>query len=392
MKNRVSRIDNFKWIAALLVAANHTSPLESIHITADFLLTGVVARLAVPFFFMVTGYFVLSGQYGRSDKAGSKERTGRQAYTKIWHSIRKTGLLYLAATILYLPIQIYKFIQGIKVAEVLQNEAAVQQLVTSENVQGVDIVGNILKVIVFEGTYYHLWYLPAAMLGMCVVVLLLRYLPKQAMTISIVLYGVGLLGDSYYGAIVGIPLLKSVYDGIFIVFSYTRNGLFMAPLFLLLGRKIALDKISEENGQLKGERLENKKEVRSLRNFVATLIFMCVEGLVLYKANMQKHSSMYLLLPLCMWYLFSYLAVEKADKVKRGTFFYEGPMVFYIVHPFAILVVRGFVKVTKLTALLTISPLYYVVVVACGLCGSYMILWGRQYMKSRWKGRHKRCT
>ena len=211
MENRVSRIDNFKWIAALLVAANHTSPLESIHITADFLLTGVVARLAVPFFFMVTGYFVLSGQYDRSYKTGSKEPTGQQDYTKIWHSIRKTGFLYLAATILYLPIQIYKFIQGIKAAEVLQNEAAVQQLVTSETVQGVDIVGNILKAIVFEGTYYHLWYLPAAMLGMCVVVLLLRYLPKQSMTISIVLYGVGLLGDSYYGAIVGIPLLKSVY-------------------------------------------------------------------------------------------------------------------------------------------------------------------------------------
>ena len=348
MKNRVSRIDNFKWIAALLVAANHTSPLESIHITADFLLAGVVARLAVPFFFMVTGYFVLSGQ-------------------KVLHSIRKTGLLYLAATILYLPIQIYKF-------------------------KGVGTVGNVLKAIFFDGTYYHLWYLPAVMLGLCVVVLLLRYLPKQALAISVVLYGVGLLGDSYYGAIEGIPLLKSVYDGMFTVFSYTRNGLFMAPLFLLLGRKITLDKVSEENRQLEGERLENKKEVRSLRNFVITLIFMCVEGLVLYKGNVQRHNSMYLLLPLCMWYLFSYLTVEKAEKVKRGTFFYEGPMVFYIVHPFAILVVRGFVKVTKLTALLTISPLYYMAVVACGLCGSYIVLWGRQYIRSRWKGRLKSCT
>lgn len=49
----------FKVIAALLVVAIHTSPLTTYSPDGDFLLTRSLARVAVPFFFMVTGQFVL---------------------------------------------------------------------------------------------------------------------------------------------------------------------------------------------------------------------------------------------------------------------------------------------------------------------------------------------
>ena len=54
-------LDLFRLIAAFLVVAIHTSPLESVSAEADFFLTRIVARVAVPFFFMVTGQFVASG-------------------------------------------------------------------------------------------------------------------------------------------------------------------------------------------------------------------------------------------------------------------------------------------------------------------------------------------
>lgn len=50
-------LDGFRVISALLVVSIHTSPLESISPDADWLLTRVIARIAVPFFFMSTGYF-----------------------------------------------------------------------------------------------------------------------------------------------------------------------------------------------------------------------------------------------------------------------------------------------------------------------------------------------
>lgn len=52
-------LDAFKLAAALLVVAIHTSPLGSISPGGDFFLTRVLARVAVPFFFLVTGQFVL---------------------------------------------------------------------------------------------------------------------------------------------------------------------------------------------------------------------------------------------------------------------------------------------------------------------------------------------
>jgi len=52
-------LDYFKIITALLVIAIHTSPLTSFNVEADFVLTRVIARTAVPFFLMVTGYFLL---------------------------------------------------------------------------------------------------------------------------------------------------------------------------------------------------------------------------------------------------------------------------------------------------------------------------------------------
>lgn len=58
-KQRFGGLDRFKFIAAFFVVAIHTSPLSSFSANADFLLTRVLARTAVPFFLMVTGYFLL---------------------------------------------------------------------------------------------------------------------------------------------------------------------------------------------------------------------------------------------------------------------------------------------------------------------------------------------
>ena len=55
-------IDFFRFVAALLIIAIHTSPLTSLGAgfgtTGDFILTRIVARVAVPFFFMTSGFFL----------------------------------------------------------------------------------------------------------------------------------------------------------------------------------------------------------------------------------------------------------------------------------------------------------------------------------------------
>lgn len=53
-------IDFFRLIAAILIITIHTSPLASFSATGDFILTRIVARVAVPFFFMTSGFFLIS--------------------------------------------------------------------------------------------------------------------------------------------------------------------------------------------------------------------------------------------------------------------------------------------------------------------------------------------
>ena len=56
-------LDWFRLAAAVLMVCNHTAPLSDIAPTADFFLTRVLARVVVPFFLMVSGYFLARGRW-----------------------------------------------------------------------------------------------------------------------------------------------------------------------------------------------------------------------------------------------------------------------------------------------------------------------------------------
>lgn len=65
MKNRNTAIDLAKWVFAFMVVTLHTSFWHS------YLLIPI-ARCAVPYFYMVTGYFVLNSSEGKIKKASKK--------------------------------------------------------------------------------------------------------------------------------------------------------------------------------------------------------------------------------------------------------------------------------------------------------------------------------
>ncbi|WP_122638707.1 acyltransferase family protein [Romboutsia sp. Marseille-P6047] len=131
--------------------------------------------------------------------------------------INKVFKLYLFSIIIYIPINLYN-------GYFKENNSIL----------------SILKDLIFNGTMYHLWYLPALILGMIIVYLLIsRFELKNTLIISILLYIVGLFGDSYYGISNNISLLKHTYDILFLIFKYTRNGLFFAPIYITLGYKLS---------------------------------------------------------------------------------------------------------------------------------------------------------
>ena len=197
-------LDAFRILAALLVVAIHISPLTTYSAAGDFFLTRCLARVAVPFFFMVTGHFVL-GQV----------LEGKGTFAPLGRQVRKILLLYLVAVVLYLPIGWY-----------------------AGHYQDLSLLDGV-RLLVFDGTFYHLWYFPACAMGLLVVYGLSRVFRGRGLWVAVgVLYAIALLGDSYYGLTAQIAPLASLYEAGFHLFSYTRNGLFMAPLFLLLGAQM----------------------------------------------------------------------------------------------------------------------------------------------------------
>lgn len=322
-KNQLGSLDHFRLIAAFLVAAIHTSPLASFSSGVDFVFTRVLARMAVPFFLMVTGFFLLP-QYLFEDT---------KDYRPLMRFLKKTLLLYMVAIFLYLPINLY-----------------------AGHLKGLGFDG-ILRLLLFDGTFYHLWYLPASVLGVLLITVLSRYFSFRIIAgFSLLLYGLGLLGDSYYGFITDIPLLRSLYDVIFRITSYTRNGLLYAPLFLIMGAWIQHFPRPQEN-------------LKHWISLAISVIAMVGEGLLLHHLEVQRHDSMYILLPVCMCFLFLQLLSIKTSPVK---YLRTLSTWIYLIHPWMIVLVRGAAKHLCLENLLVNNSLGHYIAVCIG---SFLSAW-----------------
>lgn len=306
-------LDLFRPVAAALVIAIHTSPLEGFDGDLDFFLTRIIARLAVPFFFMVTGQFVLGGLLSGEEKA----------LPKVMRYVGRTLVLYIVATVLYLPLGIYA--------------GYYSQL----------SFASALRLFLFDGGFYHLWYFPALMTGIPVIVGLSRMLSERGLIIScLLLYIIGLFGDSYYGFISGVPLVSQVYELFFCIFSYTRNGIFMAPIFLLMGTLAARQRHCSRSFCIIG--------------FALSLSLMTVEGFTLKLMEVQRHDSMYVFLLPAAFFLYRLLTVGEVPPVKslRRLSAYV-----YLLHPAVIVAVRGAAKVLGAAGLLVDNTLVHFLVV-----------------------------
>lgn len=306
---RYAGVDFFRIPAAALVVAIHTSPLASFDAGADFFLTRVLARIAVPFFFMVTGQFVVSGLWDM--------QTGR-----VMRYVKKTALLYGIAMLLYLPAGIYA--------------GHYQELTFAD----------VLRMLVFDGTFYHLWYFPACITGICLLYLLSRFLnKKQVFAAAVLLYIIGLGGDSYYGLAKQVPFFADFYETCFSVCSYTRNGIFMAPLFFMLG-------------VLADEHIPDDRRIL-WAGLCVSFPAMTEEAYLLRAFRLQRHDSMYVLLPVVMFFLYRLL---RGRQIKGIAYVVPVSTRIYILHPAMILVVRAAAKVTKFTILTENSLVHYAAV------------------------------
>lgn len=128
-------IDIFKWLAALMIIAIHTAFLSDVSEWLYFGVVHVVARMAVPFFAMSTGYLI-AGQMKRESGNLDKEYTA--LIKKHWMKLIN---VYLMCTAIYLVYSVPKWIK----TGWFSVWAFVDYFIAT----------------VRQGSYYHLWYLLA---------------------------------------------------------------------------------------------------------------------------------------------------------------------------------------------------------------------------------------
>lgn len=299
-------MDKFRILCAIFIIAIHTYPFVTVNQNLEIIFTHIICRVGVPFFLMVTGYFVLPKAINNKQKLVE--------YTK------KILKMYILCILLYLPINIY-----------------------SGNIS--NSISEIIKDIFINGTFYHLWYFPALILGIWIVYYLIKKLNKKTIvTILLVLYIIGLFGDSYYKLGNSINFVSLFYNVIFSIFDYTRNGLFYTPIFLYLGYAFNTRKLKIKN---------------SLVLFIISLILMIIEGLIINHYHIQKHDSMYIMLIPVMIFLFSLILNTSTSNNKKLR---NLSTIIYIIHPLIIVFVRLLSKVFNLEIMVTNSLVHFVLV------------------------------
>ncbi len=278
-------VDLFRLISAFLVVAIHTSPLADITPVGDFVVTSVIARLAVPFFFMTSGFFTVT-RY-------AKDASALAAFEK------RTLLVYLAATAIYLPVNI-------------RNGYFTQA----------DLLTRLLRDVLFDGTFYHLWYLPAAALGAAIAWALVRRADyPAAFAVTGAVYLVGLFGDSWFGA--AEPVAAGFYDAVFCLMDRTR--VFMAPLFFTMGAFIR----------------DSRRRLpwyASAAGTGAALALMTGEALELRALGWARFYTIYLTLPICAFFIFELLLGTSRGRMRWAR---SMALLVYIIHPLAIIALRG---------------------------------------------------
>lgn len=185
-----------------MVVASHTSPFYDINEDIGYIATKVLTQIAVPFFFLVSGYFYI--------KKISQDTT---VFRKYLLRILKT---YAVWSCLYYLVDFLKW--------------------GHTNLKG--FVAHCFYSFTVSGSHYHFWFFPALIVSMCIVTFVYRGgLQRFLFPISIILYIIGCMGCSYSVVGLVIPGLSWLYK--LDAFLWIRRVFLMGFPFFTAG--IAID-------------------------------------------------------------------------------------------------------------------------------------------------------
>lgn len=238
-----STIDIVKILMAVLIVGIHTEPLGfNIWLDRGF---GIITRLCVPFFFVVSSYF-----FWIKPK-------------KITSYIKRILVLYFIWSFIYLPFDIH-VLKTMSIKEILQR-------------------------YLWIGNEHALWYLCASIVGFLIVFVLLKLMNKKMVfIISIMFLIIGCIKSTWA------PLTNSFFK--FEIYDYlgSRNGLFYAFPYIALGMVIA------KNVSIR----KNEKIIKFVLGMFLSMILLAIESFLFVLYFGTTSTILWISVLPCTYYLF----------------------------------------------------------------------------------------
>ncbi len=205
-RKQYASLDVAKFIAAILIIVLHTSPLSSYSSIISFGLRDIVTIIAVPFFFITSGFLFC----GKLNTLKEKERS---EYFKQY--IKRLMVMYLFWSAVYFIFVIREWlIEGFEISFVFQ----------------------YVKEFFVKGSYATIWFLPALITSVAIIYFLHKKLSyKKIFIIGIPFYIIACMGSSYYGLVDDVPVINTLFEVYFSFFETIKNGILFGWVFVALG-------------------------------------------------------------------------------------------------------------------------------------------------------------
>lgn len=286
-------LDLVKYIAAIMVICVHCNQLFPQEFL-NYVIKNIICRVAVPFFFITSAYFVRKGVSTNPHYVASY--------------LKKTTSSYLLWSLVFIPIGLDWIHQNLALAGNLLPFA-------------------LLYGLIHIGTYYHLWYIPALIFSIFVVNKLLKYLSyRRLFLISMALFLFGSL-ETYYGLLPA-GFIKDAFDVLIKIIFTTRSGLFYGMVFILMGFFL----------------YDYREKLCAIVNNISKLtllsaLLLAAEGIFLYPIERLDMNFLIGLIPFSFFFFLWILSSPR--KLKRDTRrIRELSKYYYFVHPVCIVMIE----------------------------------------------------
>ena len=296
MRKQNDMIDLLKFLAAIMVVGIHTGPLKSFSDLANNVIFQGVARLAVPFFFAVSAYFLFR-------KINNNPMDGKAIVSKY---VIRLAKLYLFWFIILFPviirIRLLNFVPGygLKMSLII-----------------------FLREIIWCSSFQGSWFLNASIVCAIIVYVCSKRMSGGGLTImGMICFLFTVVSSGYYNIFA--PVIGPFYEKFILIFTEPYNTLFAGIVYFVMGKYLAETKKEDLFGW----------KVRKT-GLLISLAAVVIEAYVMHPHTYFRAPDVFLsLLPATYFILVNTIYFDKELPIPRNilSFFRNSSIIMYILH------------------------------------------------------------